>query len=77
MSGQHEYSAGFGDGSEPDEFGARRCVLNTNLTHRHLPGDFIRRDKDGDMILMSREAYLKLLARLDAVESEFAELTSI
>ena len=31
-------SAGFGDGSEPDKFGAYRCRHTANITHPHLVG---------------------------------------
>jgi len=60
-------SAGYGDGSDADSFGAYRCWHWANITHPHLGGDFIRRDVAGDTIIMNLEKY-EALARdlLDA-----------
>jgi len=58
-------SAGFGDGSEPDKFGAYRCRHTVNITHPHLGGDFICRDVNGDSVIMDRENYVALLSQLD------------
>jgi hypothetical protein len=49
-------SPGYGDGNET--VGGDKIVrVETNMTHPHLPGDFIRRDKDGDLVLVQRQRY--------------------
>jgi hypothetical protein len=62
-------SAGVGDESLPDSWGAYRVAVTLNTAHSHLPGDFIKRDKEGEMILMSREDYLRLVERIKKAET--------
>lgn len=55
-------SQGFGDGSEPDDLGVYRCSIEVNISHRRLPGDFIRRDAQGDVALVPWTVYADLRA---------------
>lgn len=55
---RREKSPGWGDGDKaviaPDIF---RASVTYNGTHKHLPGDFIKRDKDGDHVLIKWEKF--------------------
>lgn len=51
-------SPGWGDGDQAEI--ARdifRVQTDTNMSHPHLPGDFIRRKKDGDFVLMTWDKF--------------------
>ena len=47
---------GHGDGNEIEP-GVYRVTTWPNVSHPHLGGDFIYRDKDGESILMSFEKW--------------------
>jgi hypothetical protein len=64
-SGRCSQSAGYGDGSLPDKYGAYYATLTPNVTHPHLGGDFAKRNKDGDTVVMSRDNYEKLIKRIE------------
>ena len=58
------HTPGVGDDSPPDSWGAYRVSVALNTAHRYLPGDFVKRDAEGEMILMARTDYLRLIQRM-------------
>ena len=58
MTDKRKFSPGWGDGEAAFVApGVYAVEVNYNGVHPHLPGDFIKRSKDGDHILMTKDNF--------------------